>query len=105
MATDDEYMAFLEKANRDPNEGYEQPGVAAAAAGSGSGSKGPFKNMDKGAEVPEAIAAVTGKKKELFYTSDADEPFEPVVLGWDEAGKSLPDEGWLTDPSHLPFPP
>lgn len=87
MASDEDYMAFLDKANQDPNEGYAKP-----ASSTSAGGKKAFKARDEGAEVPAAIKEITGGKKELFYTSDADEPFEAVVLGWDEDGKTLPDE-------------
>jgi hypothetical protein len=87
MATDDEYMAFLEKANRDPNEGF------ASVQGSGSNSK-EFKHMDEDATIPEPIQKVMrGGQQALVYTSDADEPFLPVVLAWHESGNTLPDEG------------
>ena len=87
MATDDEYLAFLDKVNRDPSEGY-------VTMLSQDGATREFKARDEGASVPAAIAAVTTDR---FFTSDADEPFVPVVLAWDEAGKTLPDEGewWL----------
>ncbi|KAJ9141915.1 hypothetical protein NKR23_g7637 [Pleurostoma richardsiae] len=79
MATDDDYMAFLDKANKDPSEGH------AKAQGGGSGG---FKAADEGAPVPQALAAAARGK---FYTSDADEPFVPVSLAW-EGGEELPDE-------------
>lgn len=83
MASDEDYMAFLDKANRDPNEGYAKP------AGSG---KQEFKTTDAGARVPAVLRDVV---KDSFYVSDADEPFVPVCLKWDEGGKGLPDEGSL----------
>jgi hypothetical protein len=86
MATDEDYMAFLDKANQDPNEGYAKP------ASTSAGGKKLLKAMDDGAEVPAAIKEVTSSKDQV-YTSDSDEPFEPVVLAWNEAGKTLPDEG------------
>lgn len=87
MASDEDYMAFLDKANRDPNEGYAKP------QSSSNGSSGaPFKATDDGAQIPAAIQEAT---REAFYVSDADEPFVPVCLAWDETGKGLPDEGTL----------
>lgn len=76
-------MAFLDKANRDPSEGYAKPQ---------SSSNQEFKATDAGAQIPAAIQEAT---KDSFYVSDADEPFVPVYLAWDESGKGLPDEGWL----------
>lgn len=79
MASDEDYMAFLDKANEDPSKGTAK-----------SESKGnDFKATDDGAQIPAAIAEAT---KDAFYTSDADEPFLPVCLSWDEGGKGLPDE-------------
>lgn len=85
MASDDDYMAFLNKANQDPNEG-----VAQAAK---TNTEGGLKATDEGARVPAAIQSAT---REAFYVSDADEPFVPVCLGWagPAGGKGgLPDEG------------
>ena len=89
MATDEEYMAFLDKANRDPNEGYATPQAVAPSLAQ------EFKAQDVGAKVPAAIAAVTTDR---FYTSEADEPFVPVALKWDERGLTLPDEGQIVIP-------
>ncbi|KAI0181519.1 hypothetical protein GGR52DRAFT_524965 [Hypoxylon sp. FL1284] len=80
MASDEDYMAFLEKANKDPNEGYTKP--------QSSGGQ-EFKATDTGVQIPAVIREAT---KDSFYVSDADEPFVPVYLAWDEAGKGLPDE-------------
>lgn len=84
MASDEDYMAFLDKANRDPNEGYE------AKPQSNRNDKMEFKTKDDGAMIPAAITRAT---KDAFYVSDADEPFVPVCIAWDEGGKGLPDEG------------
>lgn len=81
MASDEDYMAFLDKANRDPSEGYTKP--------QSSGGQ-EFKATDDGAQIPAAIQEAT---QDSFYISDADEPFVPVYLAWDESGKGLPDEG------------
>lgn len=83
MASDEDYMSFLDKANQDPSAGVpktNQPRVA----------KAEFKTTDSGVEIPAPLKEVT---QNAFYTSDADEPFVPVALKWDEAGKGLPDEG------------
>jgi hypothetical protein len=97
MATDEEYMAFLEKANQDPNEGY--PKVQSTAA---PDPRREFKTVDEGEEIPDVLKQVTTDK---FYTTDADEPFVPVVLRWHENGKGLPDEGrfWHKDLVYLSY--
>jgi hypothetical protein len=82
MASDEDYMAFLEKANKDPSEGYAKP--------ASSNKQGAFKTTDVGAQVPAVLRNVA---KDSFYVSEADEPFVPVCLAWDESGKGLPDEG------------
>lgn len=82
MASDEDYMAFLNKANQDPSAGQ--------AVKSSSSAKQTFKTTDSGAQVPAVLKTAV---KDAFYTSDADEPFEPVCLNWDEGGKGLPDEG------------
>ncbi|KAI4593204.1 hypothetical protein KJ359_009932 [Pestalotiopsis sp. 9143b] len=81
MASDEDYMAFLNKANQDPSEGQ--------AVKSASSAKQTYKTTDSGAQVPAVLKSAV---KDAFYTSDADEPFEPVCLNWDEGGKGLPDE-------------
>ncbi|KAK8087070.1 ribosomal protein L3 [Apiospora phragmitis] len=86
MASDEDYMAFLDKANKDPNEGYAKPA-------SSGGAKLEFKTTDDGVQVPAALKEAT---QDAFYVSDADEPFVPVALKWDEGGKGLPDEGTST---------
>lgn len=85
MATDDDYMAFLDKANEDASE------ATSSASKKGSGGGKQLKATDAGAQIPAGIRdAVT----DAFYASDADEPFVPVSLAWSEAGnKGLPDEG------------
>ncbi|KAI2642279.1 hypothetical protein GGS21DRAFT_501784 [Xylaria nigripes] len=89
MASDDSYLAFLEKAQRDREAGAagSQGGGGGRAAAAAAAAE--FKSLDEGAVVPAVIHSAT---KDAFYVSDADEPFVPVSLAWDEAGKGLPDE-------------
>ena len=83
MASDEDYMAFLNKANEDASGG-QQANTAAA------GAQSAFKTTDAGIEIPKEIQEVCQKGE--VYVSDADEPFEPVALKW--AGEDgLPDEG------------
>jgi hypothetical protein len=76
MSNDDDYMAFLNKANQD------------TGAGASTQKKTTFKAKDQGAEVPKAIIDVC---KNAVYTSDADEPFEEVSLKW-QGKNGLPTE-------------
>lgn len=82
MASDENYMSFLDKANKDPSEGY-------AKAGTAHKEEQGFKATEQGVEIPQPIARVVAK--DLFYVSDADEPFEAVALKL--GGDGLPDEG------------
>lgn len=87
MASDDSYMAFLNKANEDPSLGYprDRPDPATQKVGSNT-----FKTRDEGVSLPSPIAKLLEKGDE-FYVSDADEPFEGVALKFGE--EMLPDEG------------
>ena len=80
MASDEDYIAFLDKANEDPSKGV--------ANTQSNNQKVELKAVDSGVEVPAVLKKVT---KDAFYVSDADEPFLPVYLKG--AGKGLPDEG------------
>ncbi|KAH7636041.1 hypothetical protein B0T09DRAFT_255642, partial [Sordaria sp. MPI-SDFR-AT-0083] len=86
MASDDSYMAFLNKANEDPSVGYprDRPDPATQKVG-GNG----FKTRDEDVDLPSPIAKLLDKG-DKFYVSDADEPFEGVALKY--GGGSLPDE-------------
>ncbi|KAF5622573.1 hypothetical protein F52700_10546 [Fusarium sp. NRRL 52700] len=76
MSNDDDYMAFLNKANQD------------TGAGAATQEKTTFKTKDQGAQVPKPISDVC---KNAIYTSDADEPFQEVSLQW-EGENGLPSE-------------
>jgi len=65
MSTDEDYSSFLDKANQDTGS-----------------SKPAAKKDDKFAQTKAVDTDVPGPLKSLdaFYTSDTDEPFEPVAL-------------------------
>lgn len=90
MASDESYLAFLNKANEDPSVGYprDRPDPATQKVG-GNG----FKTRDEGVALPSPIAKLLDKG-DKFYVSDADEPFEGVALRFGE--EVLPDEGKLS---------
>ena len=77
MASDEDYSAFLDKANQDTGASKN------ASTQSTKTSKPSTKSVDT--DVPAPL-----QKIEQYYTSDADEPFEPVSLKWD--GKNMPSE-------------
>jgi len=92
-SADQDYMAFLDKANADPSARYNNNNININnnenVANVGSATV--LKTMDEGVRIPSPIAEVIGR--DLFYMSDADEPFVPVALKWvDEGAKGLPDE-------------
>jgi len=76
MASDEDYASFLDKANQDPSEGR---------ASTQSTKKASTKSVNT--EVPKALEEV-----EVYFTSDADEPFEPVSLKWEGDGVPSADE-------------
>lgn len=86
MASDEDYMAFLNKANQDADEGRA---AAQSSRGGGAGQQRTFKTADEGSELPKSIAEVC---RDAFYVSEADEPFKGVSLKWKGEG-GLPDEG------------
>lgn len=96
MASDEDYMSFLNKANQDTGMGGQASTTSSAPA--------KFKATDSGSNVPKPIKDVCANE---VYTSDADEPFEAVSLKWNGDG-GLPDEGTLAKgdnsaPNKTPF--
>lgn len=89
MASDEDYMAFLNRANNDADEAHARAGETARAQ---AGARAQLKALDAGQTAPKGIVEVC---KEAVYTSDADEPFEPVSLKFVGAS-GLPDEGTLS---------
>ncbi|EFY87403.1 hypothetical protein J3459_011508 [Metarhizium acridum] len=81
MASDEDYMAFLDKANQDLDDGN------ALAAKQKEQSNAVFKTVDQGSQAPKVIRDAC---QDAVYVTDADEPFEEVSLKW--SGDGLPDE-------------
>ena len=81
MASDEDYMSFLDKANKDLDDGRNLQKSQAADD---------FKTSDAGVEIPKVLRDVI---EDTFYVSDADEAFVPVALVWEEG--TLPTEGML----------
>lgn len=73
--SDEAYSSFLDQANQDT--GASKASTQSKSAGISTNS------VDT--EVPVAL-----QKVEQYYTSEADEPFEPVSLKW--AGETMPSE-------------
>ncbi|KAH8811836.1 hypothetical protein F5884DRAFT_750184 [Xylogone sp. PMI_703] len=85
MASDEDYAAFLEKANQDPNEGI---------ANTSGSNKLEFKAVSTGVKVPDVLSKAT---QDAFYISDSDEEFVPVCLKLPKGKKGLPDEVAFAD--------
>lgn len=94
MASDEDYMAFLNKANKDADEAHA---YAAETVRAQAGARAQLKTLDAGETAPQVIADVC---KQAVYTSDADEPFKEVSLRWKGQG-GLPDEGMFISISIL----
>ncbi|MCJ1312320.1 hypothetical protein MMC25_005994 [Agyrium rufum] len=78
MADDDSaYTDFLDKANQDTGAS------AQVSSASGGGKSAGIRTVDT--DVPAHLKGV-----DVYYVSDADEPFEPVSLKWE--GDSVPGE-------------
>lgn len=77
MASDDDYMAFLNKANEDPAAGVRN---ASSSASPSQGGDVKTKTIDEGEQVPASI-----KDIEAYYVSDTDAEFVPVTLKFDPA--------------------
>jgi hypothetical protein len=76
MASDEDYSNFLDKANQD---------TGASRASTQPRSK-PVGTKSLDTDVPKHLEGI-----EEYYVSEADEPFEPVSLQWNE--DDLPSEG------------
>ncbi|POR34142.1 Uncharacterized protein TPAR_05639 [Tolypocladium paradoxum] len=84
MASDEDYMAFLNKANKDLSEAQAQ----ARAERQEMVKTATLKTVDDWSDVPKAIEDVC---KSEVYVSEADEPFEVVSLKW-HGKDGLPNE-------------
>ncbi|CRG89134.1 hypothetical protein PISL3812_06170 [Talaromyces islandicus] len=78
MASDSDYMSFLNKANSQREAGNNQPHTESSAPSQYIRTK----TVEPDAAVPSAL-----KEVDAFYISETDEPFEPVVLKWEGAAQ------------------
>lgn len=74
MASDSDYMSFLDKANKQRDAGKDEAHTEDSAQQS---KQVRTETVEKGVKVPEQL-----KKIDAFYVSETDEPFEPVALSW-----------------------
>lgn len=83
--SDEAYSSFLAQANQDTGESEASADPKSAAT----------KDIDTYVNVPADL-----QKVQQDYTSESDEPFEPVSLKW--GGKKMPSESMLTSTALLP---
>ncbi|KJK60423.1 hypothetical protein P875_00053360 [Aspergillus parasiticus SU-1] len=81
--SDDAYMNFLNKANADLDTARAQQAQDSPTVRT--------ETVETGVSVPAPLTSV-----DAYYTSETDEPFEPVALRWDGASRGI-----FPDPSHL----
>ena len=77
MASDDAYMSFLNKANADLGAGRSQ-------ANNQSDPTVRTGTVDVNAQIPAPLSSI-----DAYYVSETDEPFEPVVLKWEDAKRGI----------------
>lgn len=89
MSSDEAYGAFLDQANQDTGTSKEDSITTTAMN---------TKSVDT--EVPHQLQNI-----KQYYTSEVDEPFEPVSLKWN--GSKLPTESknFYPGPRDLKIPP
>ncbi|KAK4227961.1 hypothetical protein QBC38DRAFT_169350 [Podospora fimiseda] len=80
--SDEDYLAFLNKANQNPSEGV-------ANTSSTDNKPAAFKTLGEGVDVPKVLQEAV---KDEWYISDADEKFQAVGLKSLRGNKQLPDE-------------
>lgn len=71
MSSDDAYLSFLEKANSDHSAGQQSQAQT---------QRTQTQTVHANAEIPASLQSI-----DAFYISETDEPFEPVVLGFEGA--------------------
>ncbi|KAJ5112631.1 hypothetical protein N7532_000676 [Penicillium argentinense] len=76
MASDDSYMAFLNKANADVDAGRNAPAQGTDTART--------ETVDATTQIPKPLQSV-----DYYYISETDEPFEPVALIWNDAKQGI----------------
>ncbi|KAH8706006.1 hypothetical protein BGW36DRAFT_422529 [Talaromyces proteolyticus] len=79
MASDSDYMDFLNKANQQRDAGIDKPQAESTAP---SSQQVRTRTVETSAKVPDVL-----KKVDSFYISETDEPFEPVALEWEGASR------------------
>ena len=81
MSSDDAYMSFLNKANADLSAGQQQQQQQPQGTSIARTQTVDANNQN---QIPASLQSV-----DAFYVSETDEPFEPVVLGWEGAKEGV----------------
>ncbi|KUL86960.1 hypothetical protein ZTR_05763 [Talaromyces verruculosus] len=74
LGVDENYMAFLDKANKQRDAGRDEAHTEESTQPS---KQVRTETVESGVKVPEQL-----KKVDVYYMSETDEPFEPVALNW-----------------------
>ena len=80
MSSDDAYMSFLNRANADLSAGQQQQPQSQGTSSARTQTVD-AKNQN---QIPASLQSI-----DAFYVSETDEPFEPVVLGWEGAKEGV----------------
>ena len=81
IMSDDAYSSFLDQANQDTGA-----------------SKVSAKSKSAATKAVDTDVPTTLQKVDQYYTSESDEPFEPVSLKW--SGKNMPSESMEPQKTH-----
>lgn len=87
MSSDDAYAAFLDRANQSLSADTGSHGTTAETSSSDASGFHATKTVDEGLQVPRPLIDVG----EVYYVSETDEVWEPVVLKWE--GSEWPSDG------------
>lgn len=79
MSSDDAYLSFLNKANADLSAGQQQQQPQGTSI-----ARTQTVDANNQNQIPASLQSV-----DAFYVSETDEPFEPVVLGWEGAKEGV----------------
>lgn len=82
IMSNDAYSSFLDQANQDTGS-----------------SKVSAKSKPAATKAVDTDVPVTLQKVDQYYTSESDEPFEPVSLKW--SGKNMPSESMKLQQTHF----
>ena len=92
MSSDEAYASFLDSANQSLSATTGSHGTNVETSSSDASGFHATKTVDEGLSVPKPLVDVG----EVYYVSEADEVWEPVVLKWE--GRDWPSDGAYPSP-------